>query len=119
VPGRWVEPRPQEVFVPAHWTLEGGFWVFHPGGWRHVAALAPVAVVNVPVAPPPPRVEVMPPAPGPAYFWVAGHWRWEHGAHVWVGGRWEGTRPGYLWAPAHWVAAGPNWHYVPGQWRAN
>src|SRR5262245_55201508 len=34
---------------------------------------------------PPPRVEVIPPVPGPGYNWVPGHWAWR-GGWVWVPG---------------------------------
>jgi hypothetical protein len=55
------------------------------------------------------------PAPGPSYFWVNGHWRWENGAHVWVPGRWEASRPSEIWVPAHWVQRGGGWVYVGWQ----
>lgn len=121
-PGHWVEPRPNEVFVPARWVFEGGVWVYRPGYWRRVEALpATAAGVSVTVTVPPPmaRQEVMPPAPGPANFWISGHWRWEGNAHVWVPGHWEAERPGYHWVPAHWVPVGPAWRYVPGHWQIN
>jgi hypothetical protein len=38
---------------------------------------------------PEPRVEVVPVAPAPAYHWVRGHYRWEHGAWFWVPGHWQ------------------------------
>ncbi len=56
------------------------------------AALLCACVVE-PARPPepPPRVEVVPPAPQPGYHWVKGHYRWE-------GNHWD-------WVPGHWAAA--------------
>ena len=67
------------------------------------------------VAPPPPRVEVVP-RPRVGYVWAPGYWRWNGHHHVWVRGYWVHERHGWHWVPAHWVANGPRWHYVPGYW---
>jgi hypothetical protein len=115
-PGHWVEPRINEEFVPAHWSQAGGEWVFHPGHWRAETPRPSAATVIVNTAPPPPRIEVMTAPPRPAMFWVAGHWRWEHGAYVWIDGHWEGHRGDAHWVPAHWVPAGGQWRYVEGHW---
>ena len=50
----------------------------------------PVAAEPLP-APPPPRYEVIPVAPGPAHVWIAGHWVWrpERHEHVWIPGAWR------------------------------
>jgi WXXGXW repeat (2 copies) len=72
-----------------------------------------------PPAAPPPQAEVAPPAPGPAYVWVPGHWAWRgrRWGYVWVPGRYAvPAQPGYVWMPAHW-APGPNGYvWVEGQW---
>ncbi|HSS71148.1 MAG TPA: hypothetical protein VLQ46_10930 [Casimicrobiaceae bacterium] len=75
---------------------------------------APV-VVDVEVAPPPPRV-VPAPHPRTGYVWAEGYWRWNGYRHVWVNGHWVRARRGWHWVPDHWVAAGPTWHFVPGHW---
>lgn len=41
--------------------------------------------ISIDVAPPPPRVEVLPP-PRVGYVWAPGHWEWVGGRHAWVGG---------------------------------
>lgn len=71
--------------------------------------------VEVTVAPPPPRVEVVP-APRSGYVWAPGHWAWRKGAHVWVAGRWVTARKGYNWVPAHWVERNGRWVFVDGHW---
>jgi hypothetical protein len=73
------------------------------------------AVIVAPVAPPAPRVEVVPP-PRAGYVWDQGRWRWEHGRYVWVPGHWQPVRVGYHWVPGHWRQRGANWHWVEGHW---
>src|SRR3569623_872211 len=60
------------------------------------------AVIIAPVAPPPPRVEVLP-APRAGYVWDQGRWRWRHGRYKWAPGHWQPLRAGYHWVPGHWV----------------
>jgi hypothetical protein len=71
------------------------------------------AVIVAPMAPPTPRVEVVP-APRAGYVWDQGRWRWEHGRYVWVQGHWQPVRIGYRWVPGHWAQRGPNWRWVEG-----
>lgn len=74
------------------------------------------AFVEIEVAPPPPRVEVVPP-PRANYVWAPGYWRWNGRRHVWINGVWVPARRGFHWEPAAWVQA-PNgrWHLVPAHW---
>jgi len=57
----------------------------------HGAFPAPLSVAEAIPSPPPPRYEVIPVAPGPAYVWVGGHWNWRAPIHqhVWVPGVWR------------------------------
>jgi hypothetical protein len=55
------------------------------------ASLAPAVSsagvnVDIDVAPPAPRVEVVP-AARPGWVWAPGYWAWRGREHVWVGGR--------------------------------
>ncbi|ROR18580.1 YXWGXW repeat-containing protein [Comamonas sp. BIGb0124] len=72
---------------------------------------------RVEVAPPPPRVEVIP-APRSGYVWAPGYWSWDPQIrrHVWLEGRWEVERPRAHYVPAHWRQEGPGWVFVPGRW---
>ncbi|OZI37558.1 hypothetical protein CAL29_03895 [Bordetella genomosp. 10] len=79
------------------------------------AAVHAQEIIIAPMAPPPPRVEVVP-APRPGYVWDNGHWRWEHGRYVWIEGYWRPVRVGRAWVPGHWQEHGPNWRWVPGHW---
>ena len=74
---------------------------------------------GIEIAPPPPRVEVLP-APRPGHIWTPGYWAWDHGRHVWIEGRWIEVRRGQLWVPERWVEyrdpRGAHWHFEPGHW---
>jgi len=75
--------------------------------------------IGVPIAPPPPQVEVIPAPPYPGYIWAPGYWAWHGDRHIWVHGRYIAPRPGYAWAPEHWERRGPNHHFVQGRWMAD
>jgi hypothetical protein len=72
---------------------------------------------TVQVAPPAPRVEVVP-APRAGNVWIPGHWRWSPraGQYAWVPGQWKARRAGYVYAPATWVQVGGAWRYREGTW---
>lgn len=81
-----------------------------------VSALS--ARVVVAVAPPPVVVEAPPPAPGPAYVWTPGYYRWDGRAYVWVPGVWVvAPYPRAKWVPPHWVHRHDGWVFVAGHWR--
>ena len=118
--GHWLEPRPGEVYVQAYWSQQGGRWVYHPEHWRTLETPAQAQLsgfVGTTTTPPPLQIESVPPAPGPNYFWISGHWRWDANQYAWLPGRWEVSRPGWYWVPAHWVHDGPNWRYIAGSWQ--
>ncbi len=83
-----------------------------------ITAQAQSIGIEIGVPPPPERVEVIPPLPGPGFVWDRGHWRWEGGAHVWVPGHYiRLPHPGAVRIPGHWVQL-PNGRYrfVPPHW---
>ena len=75
-----------------------------------------------PEAPPPERVEVRPPKPGPDYFWQQGRWVWRDGdaVYYWAGGGWVREREGLLWMPGTWRPVDKDgarvWEWVPDRW---
>lgn len=73
------------------------------------------AAVYVRVAPPAPRVEVIPHARH-GYVWIGGYWRWSGHRYVWVGGRYVAERHGYVWVEPRWEEGHGRWHHVPGYW---
>jgi hypothetical protein len=61
---------------------------------------------RVMVAPPPPRVEIVPAAPASHWYWVGGHWKWENNGYVWVAGHWVEPRPKEAFVQAQWSRDG-------------
>jgi len=86
------------------------------GGSVIVPALARAGIaIDIDVAPPPPRVEVVP-APRVGYVWAPGYWEYRGHEHVWVAGRYVHERRGYHWVPDRWEQHGPHWRRVEGHW---
>jgi hypothetical protein len=68
-------------------------------------------IAAAPYEPPPPPVEVIPPSPGPDYYWSDGYWYWGPTGWVWIGGRWAiGFGPGWV-GPRHWHGWGYGRHW--------
>ncbi|GAA0742707.1 hypothetical protein LRH25_05550 [Ideonella azotifigens] len=72
--------------------------------------------VVVDVAPPPPRYEVITPAPALGWLWIGGYWGWRANQHYWNAGHWEAPRAGYRYVPHAWEPAGRGWRERPGRW---
>lgn len=89
--------------------------VLAAGSWTAPAITHAAVNVDIDIAPPAPRVEVVPQARH-GYVWAPGHYEWRRRSHVWVTGHWIRERRGYHWAPDEWVQVGPRWHYAPGHW---
>ena len=66
-------------------------------------------------APPPARVEEMPP-PRRGYQWVPGYWAREGRRYVWHDGTWVRARPGYAYRQPEWAQRDGRWHQRPGRW---
>jgi len=70
----------------------------------------------VSVAPPAPRVEVVP-SPRHGYVWAPGHYEWRGGQYAWVDGHWLSARNGYEYREPRWVQRGNGeWMMVGGNW---
>jgi hypothetical protein len=74
--------------------------------------------IDLGVAPPPPRVEVVHEV-RPGFFWIPGFWYWDGHRHARSEGHWEHERPGHHWVPARWEDRGGRHHYEPGRWEAD
>jgi hypothetical protein len=81
----------------------------------HTSTAQAAIGIDIDVAPPAPRVEVVP-APRAGFVWAPGYWRWNGHAHAWHNGYWIKERPGYHWVPDAWVGNGPHYHYARGHW---
>ena len=71
--------------------------------------------VDIEVAPPPARVEVVP-APRAGYVWAPGYWHWNGHRHAWHRGYWVRERRGYAWVPHRWHHEGERWRFDDGHW---
>ena len=71
--------------------------------------------VDINVAPPAARVEVVP-AARVGYVWAPGYWNWSGHQHVWVGGHWIRNHRGHVWVPERWDQRGDRWHFERGHW---
>ena len=78
-------------------------------------AIPASADVLVRVAPPAPRVEVVPEARR-GYTWAPGYWDWKRGRHVWVKGHWVRERKGYVYNAPTWEEHNGRWRMHRGAW---
>ena len=74
------------------------------------------AAIYVDIAPPEPRVEVIPHA-RPGYVWAPGHYVYRHGEYRWVPGRYIREVRGRYYHPAHWEERNGRWVFVEPRWR--
>jgi hypothetical protein len=100
------------------WTFTGvlatACLIASPQGVRSASA---ETFVNVRIAPPVERVEVVPARPSPHHLWTHGYWAWNGRRHIWVPGRYVAERPGYAWHESRWEGAGHgHWRFRRGGW---
>jgi hypothetical protein len=70
---------------------------------------------SINIAPPAPRVEVVPVQPS-GYTWSPGYWDYRNNAHVWVGGTSVQVREGYNYQPHRWVQHDGRWNLEQGHY---
>ena len=73
------------------------------------------AIIDIDVAPPAPREEVVPP-PRAGFVWAPGYWNWDGHKHVWAKGHWEKEHPGRHWVADRWEQRDGHWHHNAGHW---
>jgi hypothetical protein len=74
--------------------------------------------VYVGAAPPAPIVELRPPAPGRAFVWTAGYYRWNGSRYVWTNGaRVRAPRRSHHYVAGVWVRSPRGWYFREGHWR--
>ena len=74
------------------------------------------AQIIVRMAPPEPRMEVVP-QPRRGHVWVAGHWGWRNNHHQWIKGSWIRERRGYHYNQPAWAERDGRWYMERGNWR--
>ncbi len=80
-----------------------------------IPVVAAAAAIYVEVAPPDPRVEVVP-APRAGFVWAPGYYGYRNGNYAWTRGHWERERHGQYWHPGHWVEREGRWAFVEPGW---
>ena len=70
---------------------------------------------DVQVAPPPDRVEVVPP-PRAGYRWEPGYWQWDNGRYAWNDGRYIEDREGHRYIEHRWEHDGDHYRFHGGHW---
>jgi hypothetical protein len=101
--------------------LQNLSWTLIVGATLLGCATAPPAAadvrvgIGVRIAPPAPRVVVVP-GPRRGYVWAPGYWRWNGRQHIWVDGRWLRERRGRIWIADRWEQRDGGWRYAPGHW---
>lgn len=118
----WRIPPAGTVWRSGRWIHDARGWYWMPGTWRPrseraaIAANRPAWRINGPPAEHPD--DTPPPAPGPDYFYVPGHY--EPAAPgdrlAWVPGFWAAVQPGWDWIPARWIRRPDGWDYRAGHW---
>ena len=78
-------------------------------------ANAKTVELEIGVAPPPDRVEVVP-APRPGYIYERGHYIVEGDRYVWHEGQFIREREGHHYEPYVLKRHGDRWHYRGGHW---
>jgi hypothetical protein len=71
--------------------------------------------VEISTAPPPDRVEVVPPA-RPGYIYERGHYAWDGRAYVWTEGRFIEERPGHVYTQPMIEHRSEHYYYRSGRW---
>jgi len=102
-------------------SLLGGLTVVAGTGVLASTAMAQLqAEIYVPMAPPAPRVEVIPTLPPERVeveHWQPGYWRWNGHEYGWYDGRYVARpRRGAVWVPGRWEQRPRGWVYVEGHW---
>ncbi len=84
----------------------------HVGFDLHIGIPAPVVVRE---EPPRVREERIPPAPGPGYVWLKGHYTWAGNRWAWVQGTWSvPPQPNAVWVEGVWDRHSRQW--VESHW---
>jgi hypothetical protein len=71
--------------------------------------------LDVNIAPPAERVEVIP-AARVGYVWAPGYWNYSGHQHVWTRGHYIRERRGHEWVADRWEQHGDRWHHERGHW---
>jgi hypothetical protein len=127
VGGTWQVPPASSMWVAGRWMRDADGWYRVPGFWsrRRDAAAQPTSTIASDRAQPAWRLSGPPAdhpndppgdAPGPDYFYLAGHYVPDGENVTWKPGFWAQVQPGWDWVPARWVRRSDGWDFRPGSW---
>ena len=127
VAGVWQVPPRSMLWTNGRWMRDQNGWYRVPGYWSPrrgeraqgspvIATAPPAWQTTGPPAEHPPDNPA--PAPGPDYFYVAGHYEpmADGTMLIWKSGFWAREERGWDWVPARWVRRPSGWEYRPGDW---
>jgi hypothetical protein len=123
--GVWQVPPPGMIWVGGRWARDQRGWYRVAGFWSPRRGARPDAAPASPTTAPAWRITGPPadhppdtsaPAPGPDYFFVAGHFEPDAGELSWKPGFWARSQPGWDWVPARWVKRSTGWDFRSGDW---
>jgi hypothetical protein len=97
-------------------TIGGVLLALGIAGTATIAAAASSSgEIEIQVAPPPDRVEVIP-APREGFIYERGHYDWDNNRYVWREGRFIHKREGHVYTPYALEHRGERWYYHRGHW---
>jgi hypothetical protein len=122
VAGSWRIPPAGMVWTAGRWRHDNRGWYWVAGSWKRPTNATAVVrnrrawQIKGPPAEQPD--DTPPPAPGPDFFYVPGHYSpTAAGENVaWIPGFWAAQQPGWDWIPARWVRRPDGWDYREGHW---
>ncbi len=121
VGGSWQIPPAGSTWVAGRWRHDAAGWYWVPGTWSRPRDRS-AANANAPAwrttGPPEDHPDdTPPPAPGPDFFFVPGHYAPTAGDRLaWTSGFWARVQPGWDWIPARWVRRPNGWDFRTGYW---
>jgi hypothetical protein len=125
VGGVWEMPRPGTLWIAGRWVRGDGGWYRTSGYWsprRDAAVVRNRLTVSTEPAwrtagPPASHpADTLAAAPGPDYFFIAGHYAPVGDRLKWKPGFWAPVQPGWDWTPARWVRRPTGWEFRAGHW---
>ncbi|MGO9923962.1 MAG: hypothetical protein ACLQIB_55850 [Isosphaeraceae bacterium] len=129
VGGFWQVPPAGSMWVAGRWMRDNDGWYRVPGVWsrrRDAGAKLTAAATAAPAGALPQWRRTGPPAdhpndapgvaPGPDYFYIAGHYVPDGDQVTWKPGFWAKAQAGWDWSPARWVRRPDGWDFRPGSW---
>jgi WXXGXW repeat (2 copies) len=121
-PGSWRIPPAGMVWAAGRWRHDERGWYWVAGSWirptdkKVVVRNRPAWQITGPPAEHPD--DTPPPAPGPGFFYIAGHYTPDASGNslAWVPGFWTADQPGWDWVPARWLRRPDGWEFRDGRW---